>query len=644
MSTHIQPAAPADPSRIGPYRVLGRLGVGGMGVVFAAVDGAGRRTAVKSIHRTLAGDDQFRARFRREVALLGKVQGPCLVPLVGADTEAEVPWLATAYTPGPTLDRAVAAGGPVSGANLHALAVGVVAALAAIHEAGVVHRDLKPANVILAPGGPRVVDFGIAHSLDGTSVTRTGVLTGTPGWISPEHYRTGVVGTPGDVFAWGALIAYAATGRLPFGAGAVDAVAYRVMSGEPDLDGVPDDLLPHLRAALAKEPADRPRAAELAELCGALLAGQATVVPAPVVPEAPTAVAGLVEQHWHLPLPSAEDPAWTVRRRPRTARAAVAVAAVLGLVGGGAAAAVYAGSAPSAPAGARDDARPGAGTAPMETPAPGAPALPVSGGSPSAPGPGAGAPGSRPGGPGQPGSLDEMHFVVPAGWETNVESATPRIRCLVPRGAGSDCTAGIVFGHLADLSDTPLERAQLTGIAPSENVVQQGLAPVADRKAEYRVVRRSADRARLGYEGRPIAEQRMWWLPESKYLVFTLGLSPAYDKVVDEFVASITFGTVGFPQACVEAVRTADRHGMDAEKLAYSDQIFLACSMDRDETRLATEKPVFPGKVNTRTQAQCLTLVHLATDILANRLSDAEVKRKADLYAQKRNLCDIPRG
>ncbi|MET8289879.1 serine/threonine-protein kinase [Streptomyces sp. NPDC005132] len=327
----VHPARPGDPGRIGPYRIIGRLGSGGMGTVHAALDPDGRRIAVKVVHPAQAGDDEFRARFKREVDVSRRVTGPCLVPLLAADPGAAVPWLATDYVPGLTLGEHLSTHGPLTGARLYALAAGTAAALTAVHAAGVVHRDVKPGNVILAPDGPRVLDFGIAHALDGTSVTRTGVMTGTAGWISPEGYRTGDVGPAGDVFTWAALIAYAATGRLPFGTGAPDAVAVRVMSGDPDLAGIPDDLLALLTAALAKTPQDRPTAAALAGQCTALLAAQTTQVLQPEA-VAPTLVGDLVTAGWQG-LPAAEDDtAWTLARRRIARRRTwlVAAAAVTG--------------------------------------------------------------------------------------------------------------------------------------------------------------------------------------------------------------------------------------------------------------------------------------------------------------------------
>ncbi|MGR6998801.1 protein kinase domain-containing protein [Yinghuangia aomiensis] len=325
MTARLVPAFPGDPDRVGPYRIVGRLGSGGMGTVFAAVDRSGRRVAVKVVHPGHAGDEEFRARFRREVALTSKVTGPCLVPVLAADCDDERPWLATAYIPGSTIQQHIAENGPLTGAMLHALAAGVAAALASIHSAGVIHRDIKPGNVILSPAGPRLLDFGIAHALDGTSVTRTGVLTGTPGWISPEQYQSGTSGAESDVFAWGALIAYAGTGRHPFGTGAPDTVAFRVLSHEPDLAGLPVGLRCVAEAALAKNPADRPPAAALYEASVALLGDQPTVSAGPQ-PSVPTLIDGMVMQWWNVP---PREDAWPSPRRRRRARTLWAAATVV---------------------------------------------------------------------------------------------------------------------------------------------------------------------------------------------------------------------------------------------------------------------------------------------------------------------------
>ncbi|MET9390277.1 serine/threonine-protein kinase [Streptomyces sp. NPDC006624] len=334
----VQPARPGDPTLIGPYRIIGRLGAGGMGTVHAGVTSDGTRVAVKVVHPEYAQDPEFRARFRREVELSSRVTGPHLVPLLAADPEAHLPWLATAYVPGPTLDQHVSAHGSLREGSLYAFAAATAQALAAVHAAAVVHRDVKPQNVLLTPAGPRVLDFGIARAGDGTSVTRTGVMTGTPGWISPEQYRQGTATPAGDVFAWGALVAYAATGRLPFGAGAPDVVAFRVMSGEADLEGVPATLRGIVEAALAQEPADRPSAAEAAQACAALLAAQVTQV---VRSDAmPATTVDMVASAWDVP--AGDDPAWPLppgggRSRKRLAGAIVLVAGVIGGLAGGAA-------------------------------------------------------------------------------------------------------------------------------------------------------------------------------------------------------------------------------------------------------------------------------------------------------------------
>ncbi|MGW4758243.1 serine/threonine-protein kinase [Streptomyces chartreusis] len=312
-----------------------------MGTVYAGLTDSGERVAAKVIHPVQASDPEFRARFRREVRLSARVQGPFLLPLLAADPDAEAPWLATAYAPGPTLAQHLTAHGPLTGGTLYAFATGTAQALAAIHAAGVVHRDVKPQNVLLTPAGPRMLDFGIAHAADGTSVTRTGILTGTPGWISPEHYHSGVTAAEGDLFAWGALVAYAATGRLPFGSGAPEAVAYRVTSGRPDLDGIPEALKEIAERALAKEPSERPSATEAAAACAQLLAAQSTQIlndhTAAEAGSTPTLIGELVTAQWSVPAP--DDFPWpqpvAAPEKSSRSRALVAVLVTAAVVGAG---------------------------------------------------------------------------------------------------------------------------------------------------------------------------------------------------------------------------------------------------------------------------------------------------------------------
>ncbi|MEV2278959.1 serine/threonine-protein kinase [Nocardiopsis sp. NPDC049922] len=258
----LTPLQPTDPRVIPPFTVHGRLGAGGMGVVFAATDPHGFWVAVKVVRPEYAGDPEFRARFASEIELMRRVQARCIAPVLAHDTIAEQPWYATAYLPGPTLGERIRRGGALSLPRTRVVAAGMAEAVAAIHAAGVLHRDLKPSNVILAPDGPKVLDFGIARAVDETGLTRTGGLVGSPAWLSPERYR-GASGPEADVFAWGAMVAFAATGRSPFGNGGAETLMYRILNEEPDLDGLPEELAEPVVQALDKDPGRRPRAAEL---------------------------------------------------------------------------------------------------------------------------------------------------------------------------------------------------------------------------------------------------------------------------------------------------------------------------------------------------------------------------------------------
>jgi len=264
---------PGDPERIGPYRVIRPLGSGGMGRVFLGRSAGGRPVAVKVIRADLAADSQFRARFRREVDAARKVNGLYTALVVDADLDGPMPWLATAYVAGPSLAEAVASQGPLPEASVLTLAAGLAEGLAAIHAVGVVHRDLKPANVLLADDGPRVIDFGISRAAEASALTHTGLLVGSPGFMSPEQAEGGEVGSPSDVFSLGAVLVFAATGHGPFGAGPTAALVYRVVHGAPDLDGCPAGCRALIERCLSKEPGQRPAAGDLlAELDDADLA------------------------------------------------------------------------------------------------------------------------------------------------------------------------------------------------------------------------------------------------------------------------------------------------------------------------------------------------------------------------------------
>ncbi|WP_138905575.1 serine/threonine-protein kinase, partial [Streptomyces albidochromogenes] len=259
----MEPLQSDDPRELGPYRLLARLGAGGMGRVYLARSPGGRTVAVKVVRQDLATDQAFRQRFRHEVDIARAVSGRHTAPVVDAAPDAPLPWLATAYVLGPDLTDVVASHGALPEPTVRALGAGLAAALQEIHAAGLIHRDLKPSNVLLAPDGPRVIDFGIARAVDGSRMTRTGVVVGSPGYMPPEQALGKDVGTAGDVFSLGAVLAFAATGRSAFGDLAPAAMLYQVVHEEPDLAGVPPMLTGLIRACLAKDPAGRPSPAEI---------------------------------------------------------------------------------------------------------------------------------------------------------------------------------------------------------------------------------------------------------------------------------------------------------------------------------------------------------------------------------------------
>ncbi|WP_392673576.1 PQQ-binding-like beta-propeller repeat protein [Streptomyces sp. LN785] len=253
-----------DPTEIGGYPLEARLGSGGMGTVFLARTSSGRPVAIKLIHQQFAGDDEFRIRFRQEVAAARRVSGAFTAAVVDAAPEAEQPWMATTYIEGHTLAQRITTKGPLNGAELWRLAIGLAEALRDIHRVGVVHRDLKPSNVVLSPEGPRVIDFGISRAVDQQTLTMTGRVIGTPPFMSPEQLQAPRgVGPRSDVFSLGTLLVYAVTGHGPFDTDSPYMTAYQVVHGEPSLDAVPVALRAVVESCLDKEPEGRPSADEL---------------------------------------------------------------------------------------------------------------------------------------------------------------------------------------------------------------------------------------------------------------------------------------------------------------------------------------------------------------------------------------------
>lgn len=339
----LTPLLPDDPTQVGPFPVVARIGSGGMGAVYASGSPQHGYTAVKVIHPELAQNADFRARFAREIDLVRRVATPYAPGFRGGDAESDPPWLATEYLPGPTLWDAVQTNGPLSYDALLGLAAGTAECLTSLHETGIVHRDLKPGNVILAEDGPKVLDFGIARALEGTGLTLTRGAPGTPGWVPPEVFAGSTAPQPArDVFTWGGIIAFAASGRPPFGSGPLAQVALRTSDDEPDLgDELQGPLRELVLRALAKDPEDRPAAADL--LTEVTRVWEADAAPTMVsAADQRTRVDTYLQQHWQgyghaLPdVPEQATARGGQRRWPRFLAAVGAAAVIMAVVAAGA--------------------------------------------------------------------------------------------------------------------------------------------------------------------------------------------------------------------------------------------------------------------------------------------------------------------
>jgi predicted Ser/Thr protein kinase len=291
-------SAHAGEERLGPYRLHAQLGEGGMGVVYLASGPSGEQVAVKVLRQGIPAEATARRRLAREVEMMRRVHSPYVAEVLDADVEGSPPYIVTRYVAGRTLEDVVAASGPITGPALARLASGLASALVAVHDAGIVHRDLKPGNVMLVDREPVVIDFGIAQAPDATRLTMTGMFMGTPGYLAPEIIEGRSSGPAADIHSWGATLAYAATGHPPFGTGQFEAIFYRIVHGQPELADMPAALSPLVLAALARDPARRPSAAELAQQC-AVLDATGLVAGSAGMPQQATALAHPVTLRAH---------------------------------------------------------------------------------------------------------------------------------------------------------------------------------------------------------------------------------------------------------------------------------------------------------------------------------------------------------
>ncbi|KOG36714.1 MULTISPECIES: serine/threonine-protein kinase [Streptomyces] len=345
------PLAADDPTTVAGYRLAARLGAGGMGKVYLSYTPGGRPVAVKLIRPEFGEDAEFRRRFAQEVRSAQRVQGLFTAPVIDADPDGAQPWLATAYVPGPSLADAVVAHGALPVETVLLLVAGMAEALHVIHGAGIVHRDLKPSNVLLAADGPRVIDFGIAHAADATSLTGSGVTIGTPSFMAPEQAAGSKVTPATDIFALGQVAAYAATGVPAFGEGTSHGVLYRIVHEQPDLSAVPERLRELIERCLGKDPESRPSIPEVIRLCQA--ANASTVLRRP--------------EDWLPGAVSADITARTAAPAPLQAPPPPTVAPVAG----------YAPTAPAGPSVAYPPTAPAGPAAAYSPTAPATPAPPV---------------------------------------------------------------------------------------------------------------------------------------------------------------------------------------------------------------------------------------------------------------------------
>ena len=378
------------PDRLGPYHLLERLGEGGMGVVYLAADPQQRRVAVKALRPAIAADPNARRRLAREVETMQRVRSPFVAEVLDADVTSDPPYIVTRYVSGRTLEDVVSQDGPLTGPQLARAASGLALALSAVHAAGVVHRDLKPGNVMIANGEPVVIDFGIAQVPDSTRLTQTGMFMGTPGYLAPEVIEGKPSGPASDVHSWGATVAFAATGRPPFGTGAFETIFYRIINGQPDLNGFPAPLLALVGQALSRDPAHRPDTAELCRRTAALDPSSLVPAAAGAAGAVPFVTPGTVADR-RAPTPTAladgarSAPAVPAGWAPTTRPWAYGAAGPGGIAGVGAAARppdTYGDVLPPVQYG-----RPGQPPAPPTWPGPGAPAAPATPASRSPAGP-----------------------------------------------------------------------------------------------------------------------------------------------------------------------------------------------------------------------------------------------------------------